>query len=113
MTTTRPFPLRLFLFAFLGWTFDFYDLVLLGFVKERVGHDLALTPTAEAWMLGVALGTSGIGGIAAGLVADRIGKRDVLAATVLLYSLGSLVAGLAPSPFVFVLGRAIVGLGVG
>lgn len=107
------FPTRLFLFAFLGWTFDFYDLVLLGFVKEHVGRDLQLSHAAETWMLGVALGTSGLGGIVAGLVADRRGKRDVLAATVLLYSLGSLVAGLAPSLPWFLLGRALVGLGVG
>jgi MFS family permease len=109
----RAFPLRLFVFAFLGWAFDFYDLVLIGFVKEPVGHTFHLTEQSEAWMLGVALGASGVGGIVAGALADRVGKRDVLAATVLLYSLGSLVAGLAPVFPVFLLGRALVGLGVG
>ncbi|MBK7976780.1 MAG: MFS transporter [Deltaproteobacteria bacterium] len=109
----RPFPLKIFLFAFFGWTFDFYDLVLLGFLKEHVGHDLHLTHSAEAWMLGVALGTSGLGGIVAGALADRIGKRTMLASTILLYSLGSLVAGLAPNITVFLIGRGLVGLGVG
>ena len=37
----------------------------------------------------------------------------MLSGTVLVYSLGSLVCGLAPSWQVFLLGRAIVGLGVG
>lgn len=109
----RPFPIKIFLFAFFGWTFDFYDLVLLGFLKEHVGHDLHLTHSAEAWMLGVALGTSGLGGIVAGALADRIGKRTMLASTILLYSLGSLVAGLAPNITVFLIGRGLVGLGVG
>lgn len=109
----RPFPVRIFAFAFLGWAFDFYDLVLLGFVKEKVGHDLGLGEPAEAWMLGVALGTSGLGGIVFGRIADRIGKRDVLSATVLLYSIGSAIAGLAHSFEVFLIGRALVGLGVG
>jgi MFS family permease len=109
----KSFPVRLFLFAFLGWAFDFYDLVLIGFVKEHVGHDLGLSHAAESWMLGVALGTSGLGGIIAGSLADRVGKRDVLATTVLLYSVGSLVAGIAPSFPVFLAGRALVGLGVG
>jgi MFS family permease len=109
----RPFPLRLYLFAFFGWTFDFYDLVLLGFVKEPVGHDLHLSTSAESWMLGIALGTSGLGGIVAGALADRFGKRSVLSATVLLYSIGSLISGLAPNFAVFALGRSIVGLGVG
>ena len=76
----RPFPLKIFLFAFFGWTFDFYDLVLLGFLKEHVGHDLGLTHSAEAWMLGVALGTSGLGGIVAGALADvdraEVARKD-------------------------------------
>ncbi len=109
----RGFPFRLFAFAFLGWAFDFYDLVLLGFVRDPVARTLHLSATGETWLLGVALGTSGIGGLVAGALADRYGKRDVLSVTVLLYSLGSLVAGLAPSPAVFLLGRALVGLGVG
>jgi len=104
---------RLYLFALLGWAFDFYDLVLLGFIKEPVGHDLHLTPTAQAWLLGVALGASGIGGIVGGVLADRIGKRTMLAWTVLVYSAGSLLCGLAPGAWTFVAGRAVVGLGVG
>ncbi len=111
--TPRPFPWRLFLFAFFGWTFDFYDLVLLGFVKDPIAHDLHLTPTVESWVLGVALSTSGLGGIVSGVLADRFGKRNLLAVTVLLYSIGSLVSGLAPNIGWFLVGRGIVGLGVG
>jgi MFS family permease len=107
------FPIRLFLFAFFGWAFDFYDLVLLGFLKSVVGRDFGLSHSAEAWMLGVALGASGIGGIVSGLLADRFGKRKLLAATILTYSVGSLVCGLAPSLSWFLAGRALVGLGVG
>jgi MFS family permease len=109
----RPFPVRLFLFAFFGWAFDFYDLALIGFVREPVAHDLSMSHTTETWMLGVALSTSGIGGIVSGALADRFGKRTMLSATILLYSLGSLVCGLAPSTLVFLVGRGIVGLGVG
>jgi MFS family permease len=105
--------LRIYLFALVGWTFDFYDLVLLGFLMNPVARDLDLSPTAKAWLLGVALGASGLGGIVAGALADRIGKRTMLAWTVLIYSAGSLVCGLASGPWMFVAGRAIVGLGVG
>ena len=104
---------RVYLFALLGWTFDFYDLVLLGFLMDPVARDLGLSQSSKAWLLGVALGSSGIGGIVAGALADRIGKRTMLAWTVLIYSAGSLVCGLAPGVWAFVLGRAIVGLGVG
>ena len=80
--------MRLFVFAFLGWTFDFYDLFLLGLLKEAVGRDLHLSHGAESWMLGVALGTSGIGGLVSGALADRVGKRTMLSVTVAVYSLG-------------------------
>lgn len=109
----KTFPMKLFLFAFLGWTFDFYDLVLFGFIKDHVSHDLGLSHATESWLLGVALSSSGIGGIVAGLLADRFGKRTLLALTVLIYSIGSAVCGLAPNLWVFLFGRALVGLGVG
>ncbi len=107
------FPLRLFIFVFLGWTFDFYDLALFGFLKDQVAHDLGLSHGAESWMLGVALGTSGIGGITAGALADRFGKRTLLASTISIYSLGSLVCGLAPNLLWLLLGRGLIGIGVG
>jgi len=109
----RPFPTRLFAFAFLGWAFDFYDLVLFGFIKDRVSRDLGLSHHLEPWLLGVALSTSGLGGIIGGRLADRFGKRSILALTIAVYSLGSLVCGLAPTIGVFIAGRALVGLGVG
>lgn len=46
-----------------SWTFDFLDLVLLGFVKSMVAEDLGITERDEAWMLGVSLGTSGLGAL--------------------------------------------------
>ena len=113
MNAAAPRVGRIYAFALLGWAFDFYDLVLLGFLVDPVARDLGLTETGRAWLLGVALGASGIGGIVAGALADRVGKRTMLAWTVLVYSIGSLLCGLAPHASVFVLGRAVVGLGVG
>jgi MFS family permease len=107
------FPIAIFVFAFLGWTFDFYDLVLLGFIKDGVARDLHMSHAAEGWLLGVGLGASGLGGLVAGALADRLGRRHVLAATVLVYSLGSLACGLAPSATAFFVGRAVQGIGVG
>ncbi len=113
MGRSPPSVARIYLFCLLGWTFDFYDLVLLGFLITPVADSLRLSATDKAWLLGVALGASGIGGLVAGVLADRIGKRSMLAWTVLVYSAGSLVCGLAPNAATFVAGRAIVGLGVG
>lgn len=109
----QTFPFRLFLYAFLGWTFDFYDLVLFAYIKDPISREFHLSHSAESWLLGLALSTSGLGGILAGILADRYGKRSMLAMTVMIYSLGSAVCGLAPNLWVFIFGRALVGLGVG
>ena len=111
--TTESAVGRIFLFALLGWAFDFYDLALLGYIRDLVSETLHISPVAQSWLLGVALGASGVGGILGGALSDRVGKRTMLTWTVLTYSLGSLVCGLAPSAWACVLGRAIVGLGVG
>ncbi len=103
----------IFVFAFLGWTFDFYDLVLLGFIKDGVARDLHLSHTAESWLLGAGLGASGLGGLVAGALADRLGKRTILSVTVLVYSVGSLICGLAPNATVFFAGRLTQGIGIG
>ncbi|HVZ85454.1 MAG TPA: MFS transporter [Polyangia bacterium] len=109
----QRFPLAIFVFAFLGWTFDFYDLVLLGFLKDGVARDLQLSHTAQSWLLGAGLGASGIGGLVAGALADKLGKRAVLSSTVLIYSAGSLICGLAPTGTIFFVGRLTQGIGVG
>lgn len=109
----QTFPFRLFLYAFLGWTFDFYDLVLFAYIKDPISREFHLSHSAESWLLGLALSTSGLGGILAGILADRYGKRSMLAMTVMIYSVGSAVCGLAPNLWVFIFGRALVGLGVG
>ena len=113
MQAQARFPVAIFVYAFLGWTFDFYDLVLLGFLKDGVVRDLGMSHGMEGWLLGAGLGASGIGGLVAGALADRVGKRRVLAGTVLIYSIGSLICGVAPTPLVFVLGRIVQGLGIG
>ena len=107
------FPVAIFVFAFLGWTFDFYDLVLLGFLKDGVVHDLGMSHAMEGWLLGAGLGASGFGGLVAGTLADRFGKRRVLAGTVLIYSVGSAICGSAPTALVFFLGRIVQGIGIG
>jgi MFS family permease len=72
-----------------------------------------MSHSLEGWLLGAGLGASGVGGLVAGALADRLGKRRVLAATVAIYSLGSLICGIAPTPLIFFLGRIVQGLGIG
>ena len=107
------FPLRTWFISFLGWTFDFYDLVLFSFVLIPIGRDLKLSDRQEALLLGAALGASGIGGILFGYLSDRYGRKRVMTWTIGLYSLGTALTALSSGPLSLLAFRLLTGLGVG
>jgi MFS family permease len=56
---------------------------------------------------------SGIGGVLFGFVADRIGRKRALMASILTYSLCSFASGLATSIAMLAVARFVLGLGMG
>ena len=60
----------------------------------------------------VTLGAMG-GALVAGALADRLGRRLTIIVASVLFTLGALVEALAPGSLVLVVGRLIVGFGVG
>jgi MFS family permease len=53
------------------------------------------------------------GAVFVGMVADRVGRRDVIMVTSALFTTGAFVGALAPSIEVLFLGRVVVGVAVG
>lgn len=99
--------------CWLGWVFDFYDLILIAFLIKTIEGALHMTPMQSAWLLGIGLGASGLGGILFGWLADLYGRKKILTATVILFSLGMLVSGFVQTPLQFFIARFITGLGLG
>lgn len=93
--------------------FDMYDLVVYGSVLPILMREWAVGPV-EAGVIGsVGLFGMMIGAIRFGFLADRFGRRRMLIASVLLFSLATFGCAFAPGPEVFGSLRAIAGLGIG
>ena len=96
-----------------GWLFDFYDLVLFSFLLVPIRRDLGLTDTQLSLLLGASLGATAVGGVVFGWLADRFGRKPVLSVTILTYSLGTMLCGVAPGLGALLVFRVLTGLGVG
>ncbi len=108
-----PLHRRILVLAFLGWTFDFYDLILYTYLTRPITAELGLSRMDHGLALGLSFAATAVGGIASGLLADRFGRRALVSWTILLYSLGSLLSGLAVGRETLLLARVVTGLGVG
>jgi MFS family permease len=113
MDLPQRFPVRVWLISFVGWMFDFYDLVLFSFLLIPIGRDLHLSEPQEALLLGVALGGSGIGGILFGYLSDLFGRKRIMTWTILIYSLGTALTALSTNGLSLLMFRLLTGLGVG
>jgi MFS family permease len=105
--------LRVLALAWGAWCTGFYSLMILSFLLKPIQVDLGLTEGELAWLTGVGVGMSGVGGFLFGWMSDRMGRRASLAVSIAAFSIGNIACALAPDAAWLILGRALVGLGVG
>ncbi|MDR1320867.1 MAG: MFS transporter [Gracilibacteraceae bacterium] len=90
-----------------------YNLFLYGAVLPMLSDDWSLN-SSQAGLIGSAsLVGMAAGSVFLGQIADRLGKKKALFLSVLLYSLFTLLCGLAPGILTFSLCRFICGIGIG
>ncbi len=104
---------RILWMAWAGWIFDFYDLMLYSFLLIEIGREFHLSHLGLSYILGASLSATAVGGVLAGWLSDRFGRKKVLSWTLLTYSAGMLWCGLSSGLLALVVGRTITGIGVG
>lgn len=104
---------RAFTGAYLGWMLDVMDLIIFSFVIRYVIEDFNANEGLAGVVSSVTLVASAFGGFVFGFLADRIGRTKSMMASILCYSLGTILCGFAPNIVALMLFRIIVGLGVG
>lgn len=96
-----------------GWALDAMDVGLISFVLAQLAvqwnaTSLELSLIASSGFVGMAIGAA-----LGGLIADRLGRRNVFAVTLLVYGLATGASALAGTVAVLIALRFVVGLGLG
>jgi MFS family permease len=104
---------RALLAAMLGWMFDAMDFLIyvlaIGRLKSYFGFD-----DGTAGLLGtMTLVSAAVGGLAFGVIADRIGRVRALNITIAIYSVCSIGAATAQNVTQLAVWRTLLGIGMG
>ncbi|HEX6075170.1 MAG TPA: MFS transporter [Micromonosporaceae bacterium] len=96
-----------------GWMLDAFEVQIIGSVIPGIQQEFALDSRHAVWInvvwfVGIALGALGFG-----YLADRVGRKRLFVATLILYSVAAIATALAPTYWLFMLFRFITALGVG
>ena len=99
--------------AFFGYMLDAMDVLLYVFAIQTLKVEFGMSNAMAGLASSLTLILSAVGGIASGILSDRLGRRRVMIWSILIYSLAS--GGTATSRTVYELlfWRALVGIGLG
>lgn len=107
------FHLLVFLWCFYAIAFDGFDIALYGIGLPSMMNEYDLT-LVEAGAIGsYTLVGMMLGSFILGSLSDFIGRKKILALCMILFSVFSLLAGLAPNSLIFTIMRFIAALGMG
>ncbi len=97
----------------LGWALDAMDVGLISFVIAALAVQWGLQPQETAWIASIGFVGMAIGASLGGLLADRFGRRQVFAVTLLVYGVATGASALVGGLALLLVFRFLVGLGLG
>lgn len=96
-----------------GWMFDAMDVGMLSFIIAALSVEWDLTAQQMGWIGSIQSIGMAAGALIFGLMADRIGRKNVFIITLLLFSIGSGISAFATSITIFLILRFFIGMGLG
>jgi SHS family lactate transporter-like MFS transporter len=102
-----------FVACFLGWALDALDFFLVTFVLVPIGHDFGQSIPKVAFAITLTLMMRPVGALIFGWLGDKFGRRIPLMADIIFYSVMELLTAFAPNFTVFLILRALFGIGMG
>jgi MFS family permease len=108
-----PEARRALVAASFGWMLDSFDVMLYAMVLAALIADLGLTKATAGLLGSLTLVASAVGGFVFGVVADRLGRRKALMASILIYSVFTAACGFATGVLMLAVFRIFLGLGMG
>jgi SHS family lactate transporter-like MFS transporter len=99
--------------SYLGWTLDAFDYFLLVFMLKAISTEFGAEVSEVAVAIMLTLAARPFGAFFFGLLADRFGRRPVLIAVILAFSLFSALSGLAGSLTQLLVIRTLFGFAMG
>ncbi len=97
----------------LGWALDAMDVGLISFVMTALAAQWALSATELSWIGSIGFAGMALGATLGGLLADRFGRRQVFALTLLIFGVATGAAALSWSVGSLLVFRFLIGLGLG
>ena len=102
-----------FVACFLGWALDALDFFLVTFVLVPIGHDFGRSIPKVVFAITLTLMMRPVGAFIFGLLGDKFGRRIPLMADIIFYSVMELCTAFAPNFTIFLILRALFGIGMG
>ena len=99
--------------AALGGLLFGYDTGVISSALPFLKSTFQLTSLMESVLTSVALAGAAIGALVAGNLSDQFGRKCVILVVAVIFFAGGIVSGLAPDITVLLIGRVMVGVGIG
>ena len=96
-----------------AWLFDAMDVGLLSFVIAALAKEWQLNSAQMGLIGSVSSIGMAIGAVVFGILADRIGRKNSLLCSLLLFSIGNGLSAFSTSLSLFLVLRLLVGAGLG